>query len=53
MYTVKYDGEVIGTVVSNQSLTDKRVIELAGIDLNGKDPYGEDWAWELFETSYE
>ena len=52
MYTVKYDGQVVGTVVSSKSLSDEEVIRLAGIDLNGKDPYGEDWAWELFEVSY-
>jgi len=53
MYTVKYDGQVVGTVVSNQSLTDEEVIRLAGIDLDGKDPYGENWTWELFEITYE
>jgi hypothetical protein len=52
MYTVEYDGRVVGTVVSNKSLTDEEVVKLAGIDLSGKDPYGEDWAWELFEITY-
>ena len=40
MYTVKYDGQVVGTVVSSKSLSDEEAIRLAGIDLNGKDPYG-------------
>ena len=53
MYIVKYDGEEVGKVVSNRSLTDEEVISLAGIDLEGKDPYGEDWSWELFDISYE
>lgn len=53
MYTVKYDDQLIGTVVSNRSLSDEEVIRLAGVNLNGKDPYGEDWSWELFEISYE
>jgi len=52
MYIIKYDGKKIGKVVSNRSLTDQEAIELAGINLEGLDPYGEPWDWELFEVEY-
>lgn len=48
-YIVYYDNKPVGSVVSNQSLTDQDVIRLAGIDTDSTDPYGADtWEWELF-----
>jgi len=47
---IKYDGKVIGSVVTNRSHTMEELLRLAGYDPDGKDPYGEPWAWELLET---
>lgn len=51
---VLYDGEHVGTVHTNQSLTTWEVIELAGIDI--EEMVGEDTRMydpELFELVYE
>lgn len=49
MYIVKYDSKEIGSVVSNRPLTNQEIVRLAGVDIEGDDPHGSPWAWELFE----
>jgi len=49
---VKYDGEVIGNVVTNHGMTVWEALELIGIDIKEMD--GEDPVWDvaLFELEY-
>jgi len=42
-----YDGEVVGRILTNQSLSIEQACELCGIDINS-----EDYNYELFELEY-
>ena len=49
-YIVKHEGEEVGSVMSNRSLSDWDVIELAGIDIEEmEDPNTPKWDLEAFE----
>lgn len=49
---LRYDGEVIGEIVTNRNLTLEECFELLNIDINEEDGNTPKWDYELFEMDY-
>ena len=50
---LKYEGEAIGTIVTNRSLTLEECFVLLGVDINEMDAGDPKWDYEKFEMDYD
>lgn len=49
---LKYNGEVIGTITTNHSLSLEECFELLGIDINEEEGGDPKWDYEKFEMDW-